>query len=191
MEIITIALRKKIKYERGEGMATIEKTTIKTEAIFSDDKKHRFNLKKEWDKTKEKALVIMKSASDVNGITLDHTTIHVVNNLAKLDFGTVEIMNLFTEINTRITADSLKDKEMLQENNNYIIKAAVKADKIIIAWGRCGNNNKSIKTREVEVLKLLEKQKGKIYQIADEQGREGFHPLASAVRLKWYLSKLK
>ena len=36
-----------------------QKSTLKTEAVFSDDGKHRFLLRKEWDKTKKSALVIM------------------------------------------------------------------------------------------------------------------------------------
>ena len=38
----------------------LEKTTvIKSKAIFSDDKKHRLLLRREWDKDKKSAMIVM------------------------------------------------------------------------------------------------------------------------------------
>ncbi|MCG8542106.1 MAG: DUF1643 domain-containing protein [Clostridia bacterium] len=82
-------------------MSTTQKSTIKTEAYFSEDGKHRYLLKREWNKTKKKAMVIMKNPSDAGELILDYTTMFVINNLVRLGYGSVEILNLYSRINAK------------------------------------------------------------------------------------------
>lgn len=72
------------------------------------------------------------------------------------------------------------------ENNERIIDSCKKADKIIFAWGK-GQTKNDILFRIIEVLKLLESYKDKIYEISDESGKNGYHPLGASVRLNWIL----
>lgn len=51
-----------------------EKVTMKSEAVFSDDKNHRYLLRKEWDKAKDRACVLMINPSSADGIVIDLTT---------------------------------------------------------------------------------------------------------------------
>lgn len=76
----------------------IIKSIIKTEVIYDDEMKNKYVVRKEWDKNKRKALVLMKNAGQADDIVLDQTTMYVVNNLVKLDYGSVIIMNLFPSI---------------------------------------------------------------------------------------------
>ena len=57
--------------------------------------KNKYVVRKEWDKNKRKALVLMKNAGFADEIVQDQTTMYVINNLVKLDYGSVIIMNLF------------------------------------------------------------------------------------------------
>ncbi len=61
-------------------LATPQKSTLRTEAYFSEDGKHRYLLRKEWEKGKKKAMVIMINPSAADNIVMDHTTMFVVNN---------------------------------------------------------------------------------------------------------------
>lgn len=72
------------------------------------------------------------------------------------------------------------------ENNERIIDSCKKSDKIIFAWGKDQTKN-DILFRIMEVLKLLEPYKDKIYEISDESGKNGYHPLGASVRLNWIL----
>jgi hypothetical protein len=172
-------------------MSGIEKSVIRTEAIFSDDKQHRYALKKEWDKNKKKAMVMMINPSSADELMIDHTTMYTVNNLYKLDFGSVEMVNIFSKINIRINMKEGVEELVGSENDNYILKSAAKVDAIIIAWGKIGENNKKVQKRQKEVLEMLEPYKEKLYIIQDESGREGFHPLAPQIRFRWKLKKLE
>lgn len=69
----------------------IEKNVMKTEAKFSDDKTNRFVLSKDWNNKKSRALLISIHPSISSEVTLDLTTLLVINELEKLGFGAVDI----------------------------------------------------------------------------------------------------
>lgn len=168
-------------------MSEILKSTLKTEAYFSEDNSHRYLLRKEWNKDNKKAMVIMIQPSMADTILLDSTTVFVINNLHKLGFGSAEIVNLFSKIDTKVR---LKDgmKELIgEEANDFIQKAGERADSIIIAWGTIGNNSKKVKERQNEVIELLSDYKDKMYIICDPKGKRGLHPLCPSVRNCWTL----
>ena len=71
---------------------TVEKTVLKTEAHFSKDRKHRYLLRKEWDKAIPRACLLMINPSDADGIVIDMTAQLVVNNLLRLGYGSVDII---------------------------------------------------------------------------------------------------
>lgn len=171
-------------------MGTIEKSIMRTEVYFSEDKQNRYILRKEWDKNKKKAMVIMVNPSSADKIISDFTTMYVINNLFKLDFGSVDITNIFSKVNAKISAKESLEDLTDQENDNHLIKAGANADYIILAWGKVGENNKRIQKRQAKVLQLLEEFKEKIYLIEDGFGREGYHPLAPQIRFSWKLKKL-
>lgn len=158
----------------------LDKCTMRTEVLYNDEKTHRYSLKKSWDSSKPSASVIMISPSDrANEICLDMTTMYTVNNCYRQGFGSVEILNLYSKINAKPFETDL-------ENNERIIDSCKKADKIIFAWGK-GQTKNDILFRIMEILKLLEPYKDKIYEISDESGKNGYHPLGASVRLNWIL----
>ncbi len=172
-------------------MATItDKNMIKTEVVFSKDKEHRYLLRKEWDKTKSKAMVIMINPSIATEVLIDHTTMYVMNNLSKLNFGAVDIVNIFSNVDgSRATKDILP--EIVKENENQIVETAEKADSIVVAWGSVGDSNQAIRRRQESILELLGKFADKIFEINDGQGKAGLHPLSPKIRGGWHLSKLQ
>lgn len=158
-----------------------EKNNMRTEVLFSDDKTHRFILKKSWDTSKPMASIIMIAPSARAGdVCSDMTTMYVVNNCFHQGFGSVEILNLYSKLDTT-------PFETCSENDEWILKSCQKADKVILAWGKC-QTQKSVDDRISAVVKLLEPLKEKLYEIVDDSGKCGLHPLCSAVRLKWALA---
>ncbi|MFY0520468.1 DUF1643 domain-containing protein [Lysinibacillus sp. UGB7] len=107
----------------------IIKSIIKTEVTYDDEMKNKYVVRKEWDKNKRKALVLMKNAGQADDIVLDQTTMYVVNNLAKLDYGSAIIMNLFPSIEEQDTNESAT------ENLKCVQEEVTKVDDVIIAVG--------------------------------------------------------
>lgn len=157
------------------------KSTIKTEVIYDDKLTNKYVVKKEWDKNKKPVLIIMKSAGDANEIVQDQTTMYVINNLAKLDYGSVSIMNLFPTIVGANTNDSAI------ENLKYVQEEVQRVEDVIIAAGTGIESNKEALKRLHMIVAILLDKKVNIFQIESSKGRRGFHPLYPAVKNEWIL----
>ena len=119
-----------------------EKVLLKTESVFSDDRNNRYLLRKEWDTKKPRATIIMTNPSTTDVMTMDYTTLYILNNLYKLDFGAVDIVNISSKFTTKINANEDLGVDLEKENAEIILKSSEKANKVIIAWGKIGDNNK-------------------------------------------------
>lgn len=161
-----------------------ETTTVKSKALFSDDGQHRLLLRKEWDKNKKSAMVIMINPNTADTVNMDLTTVLTINNLNKLGFGSVNIVNLYSRIMLKLSLRFNSDDDLIDKECDEIIQQyASMSDAIIIAWGSVGKNSQRVRERQLELLKLLSEYANKLYQI----GEKGSHPLTPAVRNEWEL----
>jgi hypothetical protein len=167
-----------------------DKVVMKTETIFSDDRSHRYLLRKEWDSKKPKATIIMTNPSTADIMMMDYTTLYIMNNLVRLDFGAVEIVNMVSKTTTKLKANEDVDSENDDEENiRHIVQSAERSDNVIIAWGKLGENNKKVRDVQDKLLERLKPFKDKLFVIASEKGESGFHPLAPQIRFTWVLKK--
>ena len=161
-----------------------ETTQIKSKALFSDDGLHRLLLRKEWDKNKKTAMIITINPNTADTLNMDLTTMLVINNLNKLGFGSVNIVNLYSKIMPKLSLRFNSDDDLIDSETDTIIEQyAAMSNAIIIAWGSIGNNSQRVRDRQTELLEMLSKHENKLYQI----GENGYHPLTPAVRNEWEL----
>ena len=161
-----------------------ETTTIRSKAIFSDDKEHRLLLRKEWDSEKPSAMVIMINPNTADTVNFDMTTMLVLNNVSKLGFGSVNIVNLYSRIMEKLNLRFNGDDELIDSEADAVLEQyAAMSDAIIIAWGTIGKNTLRVRERQKYLLELIKQHTGKMYQI----GRNACHPLTPAVRREWVL----
>ncbi|WP_144788538.1 DUF1643 domain-containing protein [Lysinibacillus fusiformis] len=157
------------------------KSTIKTEVTYDDEMKNKYIVRKEWDKNKRKALILMKNAGQADEIVQDQTTMYVVNNLAKLDYGSVIIMNLYP------STEGQDSNESATNNLMCVQEEVTKVDDVIIAVGTGIETNKEALKRLHMIVAILLDKKANILQIECPKGRRGFHPLYPAVKNEWKL----
>jgi hypothetical protein len=161
-----------------------ETTILKSKVLFSDDKKHRFLLRREWNEEKKSAMVIMINPNTADTLNVDLTTMLVLNNLNKLGFGSVNIVNLYSRIMPKLSLRFNSDDDLIaKECDDIIEQYAAMSDAIIIAWGSVGNNSQRVRERQADLLDVLRPYKNKLYKI----GKEGHHPLTPAIRNNWEL----
>ena len=167
-------------------MRTIE-TTMQTTAIFSDDGRKRYLLRKTWDEGKPKVTVIMLAPSEAAGVELDTTTQLVLNNAVRLGYGRVDILNLFATLNDF----SLKQAETEDADNlKAIVESAEAADAVVYCAGVGKAKNKAFQMRQEQVLAALRPFEGKLHCLTDANGKARLqHPLSPAVRV-WHLSPM-
>lgn len=166
-----------------------EKMLVRTEAVYSDDRTRRYLLHREWDVKKPKALIIMTNPSTAGTIALDFTTMYILNNIASLGYGSVSTANLVSKMTLRLNIKN--DVEFEEENFDQIVKAAQKADKVIIAWGKIGETSVKVRAVQDKLLARLEPFKEKLCEIGNASGESGFHPLAPQIRSNWILNPYK
>jgi hypothetical protein len=166
-----------------------EKAILRTEAVFSDDRLRRYLLRKEWDNKKPRATIIMTNPSTAGILALDYTTLYILNNLIKLDFGSVDIVNMVSLITVKLKVGENFASETEDENLDCICKSAKESDKVIIAWGKLGENNRKVRAVQDVLLERLKPFREKLFEIADGEGGSGFHPLAPQIRFSWVLRK--
>ena len=164
------------------------KTTLTTEAVYSEDETKRYLLKKEWDATKPKLAIIMLAPSVSSGIEIDTTTQLVLNNAVRLGYGSVDILNLFTTLND-FSLKYAEDEDT--ENIKIIVKSARSADTIVYAAGVGKAKNKTFLERQSTVLNELRAFENKLHCLCNKNGNARFqHPLSPAVR-EWNLSSFR
>ena len=159
-------------------------TTIKSKAIFSDSGEHRLLLRREWEKQKKSAMIIMINPNTADTLCMDLTTMLVLNNLYTLGFGSVNIVSLYSRITPKLSLRFNSDDDLIAKDCDEIIEQyAAMSDAIIIAWGSLGNTSERVRERQADILERLSKFSNKLYKI----GEQGYHPLTPAVRSKWDL----
>lgn len=135
-----------------------------------------------------KAMVIMINPSIAGEVSIDHTTMYVIYNLFELDFGSVDIVNIFSNVDgSRKTKERIPESD--KENENQIVMSAEKVDTIIIAWGKVGDHNKNIQEKQDAILNMLGQYEDKLFIIGDHNGNVGLHPLTPKIRFSWNLVK--
>ena len=88
-----------------------EKETLKCEAVFNEERTHRYLWKRVWNKDKPLACVIMINPCMADCIVMDTTTYLVVNNIASLEeYGGVEIVNLYSILTTKLNFKQNSDE---------------------------------------------------------------------------------
>lgn len=168
-------------------MTQIVKHTIKTEAVFSEDRNHRLLLKKVWNSKQPLVTVITKYPNLDGDIKSDLTTMLITNNVYEQSFGQLCLVNLFSNVNINKGIDEVEDL-VHEETDKYITQAAESSDTVILAWG--STNSKNFTERIKEVNQLLEEYKDKLRVLVNPDSKEICHPLNPKSRNFWMVEKL-
>ena len=164
-------------------MKTIE-TTLTTTAVYSEDCTRKYLIRKVWDDAKPSLTIVLLAPSITDGIALDSTTQKTIGNADRLGFGSVSIVNLFSNMEDLInTTDPGEDNE----NMKTILAEVKQCDVLVYAPGNGKAKNPAFQSRATQVLKQLKPYEKKMKCLSNEDGSVRLrHPLFPAVRT-WYL----
>ena len=169
----------------------IEEGNIRITATFSEDRTHRYSLRREWwdddSKPTATATIIMSHASGADIVKGDLTTsVLIQNNLAALGYRAVICCNLFS----RITSDGKLDlsgdiSDFTNEDNTHVTLQAIReTDICIIAIGSLSTTHKKVAVHQYRLFDMLRAEgfQDKIYTISAPDGSEQLHPSSGKLR---------
>lgn len=151
------------------------KSIISTKAIYSDDKRYRYSLTKTWDENKRKAIFIGINPSDATEVIMDKTVMNLMNHLIVLQYGEVEVLNLFAYRSKKQEELVLPDIEQNAINIEYIKNSINTADLIIVGWGRTAESKPKYRDTISDVKKILKPCKKKVKCFKDKNGKINCH----------------
>ena len=108
---------------------------LERDAVLSDCEYYRYLLRRVWDYSKPRALVIMLNPSTADGKIDDATIRALVRLLSGLWFGSYEVVNLFALRATDPRELFRADDPVGPLNNKIITSAVGRCDIVICAWG--------------------------------------------------------
>lgn len=169
---------------------TKQQSTLLTEVVISDDKRHCYLVHKVWNSEKKSAMVILRNPTQADAIQMNETLIRIINNLDTMDFGSVYIVFLFSVVTKKIRFWNRLQIDLLEpENDFHIFKSAQKSDLIIFAWGKDFESNKKAEKRVGNIMNGLQIHKDKFFTISDIYGHLNINPASSYGKNEWVLEK--
>ena len=163
-------------------------SNLRTEIVMSDDESKRYSLRKVWSEDKPSLAIVMLCPSSSGIVAVDVSTALTIGNCFRLGYGSVTIVNLFSNIND-FTLKEAEEED--PENLQAIIASAEKADCLVMGAGTGKAKNKLFQRRLEQVMTALRPYEKKLHCLCDETGgSRGLHPLSPRVR-EWHLSPMK
>ncbi len=106
------------------------------DAIFSDDRKHRFLLTRAWDESKPTIAFIGLNPSTANELTDDPTIRRVIGFARSFGYGKVFMQNLFSYV-TPYPHELKKCGSMINDSNtDYLLRYAKwQSNAVVFCWG--------------------------------------------------------
>lgn len=113
----------------------MKESNIQRDALISNDKKHRYSLKRIWDNEKPKVLFIMLNPSLANNHKDDPTIRRLINFTKQLGYGGFYVGNLFSHITPYPKDLADKDLSFSKKNLKEIRKMIALTKAVVYGWG--------------------------------------------------------
>lgn len=160
---------------------------IKKSAVFSKDKKKRYELNYTCNyegKNGKSILVIGLFPSSSDLYVTDTTTNYILNNLLPMKYTSITICNLFATIGTKLTSQDMADND---DNLKYLDEVLKREfNTILIGYGNSMTANKKLSKEKEELDLLLNACKSNVVELVDKENiysrLHTIHPLFAGQR---------
>ena len=125
---------------------------INSNAIFSENKIHRYVLIREWDLNKPSLMIVSLNPSTADEKINDPTIRRCLGFAKRWGFGKLFVTNLFS-LRATLPTDLFNSKNPIGNKNDYWLKKLSKnVNKVVLAYG----NHGKFKERHDEILKIID-----------------------------------
>ncbi len=135
---------------------------MKRDAKFSEDRKYRYVLDREWDESGSLVTFIMLNPSNADEVVDDRTIKRCIAFAKEWGCGRLRVVNLFARIATKpndLAAMQAKGENIVGLDTDDDIRAAVgEAELVVCAWGNNVYRVGKGQSRVQEVLAIIREQ---------------------------------
>lgn len=161
--------------------------SLVTDVISSEDGTHTYEIRKTWDNSQKKGLIIelYPTLSYKECICMDLSTMHLMNHVTDFGWGSVRIVNLYSTIyNSKPLAKTLgTDTKNIAYIMDILDNSDISEYDIVIAWGSSLSSNKKTIEKKLDLLNMMKEKKLSkqvkciVSEYMDEDVPCGVHPL--------------
>lgn len=108
---------------------------LENDAVISDCGKYRYLLRRTWDHSKPRALLVMLNPSTADARKDDATIRSCVRLLTGLGYGSMEVVNVFGYRATKPDELLAASDPTGPANEDHVRRAIARCDIVIVAWG--------------------------------------------------------
>lgn len=152
-------------------------------AILSPDRVYRYRLWRRWRPEDAALVFVMLNPSTADEVDSDATITRCIERAKRLNYGGIEVVNLFALRSTDPAALQSHPDPIGPENDQHIIEvchtAMLAGGQIVLAWGRHG----ALRGRAPAVRKMLDDRQFNTYALMLNRDGSPKHPLY--VPLDW------
>jgi hypothetical protein len=123
----------------------------KVTAVFDSERKNRFLLNCTWDPNKPSVAFILINPSKGDELVADPTLRRCVNFSKEWGYGSMNVVNLYSEITDNPDNLGIPLRSTVTENNKFIKKAINETDCVIFGWGEL-EKSYPLRVREIKEL---------------------------------------
>jgi hypothetical protein len=145
----------------------------KSLAIFSDRKRYRYVLSREWPAGKGLCLFILLNPSTADAETNDPTTRRCIGYAQRWGFSALNIVNLFALRATDPERLYRARDPVGPDNNRWILERLRAADLVVCGWGNHGAH----RARDARVLMLIKSSGKEPHALGLTRNSRPVHPL--------------
>ncbi|MEK4123161.1 MULTISPECIES: DUF1643 domain-containing protein [Lysinibacillus] len=142
-------------------------------AIIDDTERYRYSLWRVWDDTLPRVTFIMLNPSTADSREDDPTLRRCIKFAMNWGYGSLEVVNLFAYRSTNPEMLLSANDPIGKENNQYIVNALTRSEKVILAWGTKG----ILFDRDKEVLNLIRQNSIPLFVLELTKDGHPRHPL--------------
>jgi hypothetical protein len=146
---------------------------LESDAVISTCRRYRYLLRRVWDATKPRVLIVMLNPSTADAVINDATIRSCIRLCTAMGYGSFEVVNLFAWRATK-PVELQHAADPVGPINDIIIAAAVgRCDLVICAWGA----HKMADNRASHVRALLRQYRPAVFCFGKTKSGAPMHPL--------------
>ncbi|MGB3291689.1 MAG: DUF1643 domain-containing protein [Phormidesmis sp.] len=147
--------------------------SLQRSAVFDVTGQYRYQLGRRWQPGEAEVAFIMLNPSRADASRDDPTLRACLQFAQHWDYASLSVVNLFSYRNPDPTLLRTAVDPVGPQNDEYVLKAVVAAQQVVLAWGNWGN----LGGRDHTIFALLRPYQSKLYCLQINRSGQPRHPL--------------